>query len=190
MIKKTARLITTLRCNYDCNYCCNKKESVKRQMLPLKDLKILKEFEEVVITGGEPLLNINKTLFIIGNIKTINPTAKIYLYTSGGVTLAEREYSRFGYDKKLISLFKLIDGLTYTIHPSDYSANIFNNFQELLKIYTPDICRLTIDPNMGDINIVPWLWCKVKLLEVQTECPVPGNEILFILDDITIDKTI
>lgn len=97
-MKKTARVIITLKCERACSYCCNKYEKIIKQCVHINNLKPLRGYKEVIITGGEPMLNPSRTLSIIRRIKRMNPKALIYLYTAK-------------YDMKLEDTIELVDGV-------------------------------------------------------------------------------
>lgn len=71
------RFIVTSLCNYNCNYCHNEWESKKNNKISISnnlEKKLIKKLiigakqlgaEEVDITGGEPLLKIEKILYIL-----------------------------------------------------------------------------------------------------------------------------
>lgn len=65
------------------------------------------KYDEVSLTGGEPLLDVPRTARIIGAIRTLNPYCKIWLYTNG--TKLQIETARF---LKMVGL----SGITVSLH--------------------------------------------------------------------------
>ena len=65
-MKKTARVIVTLACNRKCPGCCN--ETIGK-VASIGDISVLSDYEEVVITGGEPMLNPDSLLRFIKALK-------------------------------------------------------------------------------------------------------------------------
>jgi hypothetical protein len=65
------------------------------------------KYDEVSLTGGEPLLDVPRTARIIGAIRTLNPYCKIWLYTNGTKL-----------DRKVAGLFKTmgLSGITVSLH--------------------------------------------------------------------------
>lgn len=66
-MKKTARVIVTLACNRKCPGCCN--ETIGK-VASIGDISVLSDYEEVVITGGEPMLNPDSLLRFIKALKS------------------------------------------------------------------------------------------------------------------------
>lgn len=58
-MKKTARVIVTLKCNRNCPGCCNMNLPEYREVHTDEELL---DYEEIVITGGEPMLIPGKVL--------------------------------------------------------------------------------------------------------------------------------
>ena len=96
---KSARLITTLKCHRDCEYCCNKYESIMKDAKVITDLGELHGYDSVNITGGEPCLY-GDTISVIDELRKCNPYGKIYLYTSV-----------FNF-----KIWSMVDGVTLSIH--------------------------------------------------------------------------
>lgn len=72
-MKKTARVIVTLACNRKCPGCCN--ETIGK-VASIGDISVLSDYEEVVITGGEPMLNPDSLLRFIKALKKAEQTAE------------------------------------------------------------------------------------------------------------------
>ena len=75
------RLLVTTKCHNKCPKCCNKGWDFNS--LPVVDRW---NYEQIMITGGEPLLFPLATQAIIQSIRNIHllqgTTTKIYIYTS------------------------------------------------------------------------------------------------------------
>ena len=56
-MKKTARVIITSKCDRKCPGCCNSKLDYTSLAKVIGGITALKDYEEVVITGGEPMIN-------------------------------------------------------------------------------------------------------------------------------------
>ena len=74
-MKKTARVIVTLACNRKCPGCCN--ETIGK-VASIGDISVLSDYEEVVITGGEPMLNPDSLLRFIKALKKQNKQQRVY----------------------------------------------------------------------------------------------------------------
>lgn len=81
MTKDTLRILVSWKCNLDCNYCCNKLESVRKEIRKVKlgDIKWA-DYKVVCITGGEPLLFPDRVIEVC---KSVAPGTLVVLYTNG-----------------------------------------------------------------------------------------------------------
>lgn len=76
-------------CNFRCNYCYNLDiVDNKHELIDINTVaKYIEEkkdwIKEVVISGGEPLLEDNNLYLLINIVKRINEDLKIHLYTNG-----------------------------------------------------------------------------------------------------------
>ena len=175
MMKKTARVIITFDCNRKCEYCVNKYPDIMNQAVIIKDLNQLKGFDEIVITGGEPLLNIRRTRIILRDLEyVIVPKAKKYLYTA-----------IFSPDMHMI--IDYLDGITYTMH-TDYDEDqlAFDSFEEFIEIHNNKSYRLAISLILKDaFTFYPYLWKEIKIKDWKEEgrCEIPEHETLFIYEE-------
>ncbi len=95
---KNLRLIITLKCNFNCSYCCNELEAVNSRFLKKQLNEIdFDSYDNVSITGGEPTLFPELFDKILQRVK-----GKKYLYTNGTFLT-----------KEIISKF---DGVNIGIH--------------------------------------------------------------------------
>lgn len=172
-MKDTARLIITMNCNKNCPDCCNKDIDLISQATTIQDLRAIKDYPIVVITGGEPMLNPKKTLNIIKQLKQQNENVIVYLYTAKHIAY-------------LYIIIKYIDGIHYTLHyPCKFNdVTLFARFQEMIELNRCKSYRLYVD-NRVNINflIQPNLWHRVEIKAWMKECPLPDNENLFILEE-------
>lgn len=80
-MKKSLRLLITLKCNLTCTYCCNNlfEVSSKFQYKMLDDINF-SEYNDICITGGEPFLDRS----LLWNVLDVIPKDKpVYIYTNG-----------------------------------------------------------------------------------------------------------
>lgn len=76
-MKQKLRLLLTDKCNRKCDGCCNKDWN-------LEEIPVCKDFSKydlIMLTGGEPMLNIGMILSAIEEIRE-STNAPIYLYTA------------------------------------------------------------------------------------------------------------
>jgi len=98
---RKARLLFTNDCNRRCKGCCNKNWTGE-PAIP-KTIEELHEYDEIYITGGEPMLYPDVLKVLIKILRT--ETNKIFLYTASP------------YPKKdFMKIMETLDGCTITLH--------------------------------------------------------------------------
>lgn len=174
-MKKTARIIITLDCNRNCPYCVNKYEHIIKRAKEVNEYDLgdaFSGYDELVITGGEPLLNIGRTEKILKKLCALYDS-KIYLYTAL-------------YHEGLYRIMNYIDGLTYTVHSMDdwVDYDAFHDMQKTIADYYQDKeFRLTLNPNIKkQLGIYPYLWKVIKSKNFKSKelCAILPHETLFI----------
>lgn len=178
---KKARVLVTLNCNRNCEKCCNK-EKVFNQHKILTDLKNLKDYDEIMITGGEPMLYPAQTLKIIQQLRKITRIhTRIYLYSA--------YYNKAKHKPFIPDLIHNINGLHYTLHDNATDADIIalKNLTEMLayRIHSDfESARLAIDKRLYDkydfSNINLSAWDVIRKLQWLDNCPLPEGEELFV----------
>lgn len=188
-MNKRCRLLLTTRCPNNCPLCCNKQFDL------FKDVPVIDRwnYEEFILTGGEPL--INGTVWLLDFIynltaihKYMGTSPKIFLYTSE----CKPDYWN--------AIMPFLDGITYTVHTE---ANA-QEFITLLKILTaPEVGYDMMYPDLYDLNGKSlWLnlfpeakqlisdklaisnlswdtvskFFKIRPMEWKESCPVPEGE--------------
>lgn len=170
------RLLVTEKCHNNCPMCCNKQFDLKG--LPVVDRW---DYDEIMITGGEPLASNKCASYLMDLVLGIRATwkacgwnGKIYLYTST---------RRADLLTKVIEYF---DGIVYTPH----------NIGEL-RAFVQGVCsirfrgkiwgqslRLNLFNDMAtgygslsvsDRNIIERNW-QIKNMEWVPNCPLPEGE--------------
>ena len=165
---KIARLIITLDCNRKCHYCCNTPEMLA-SATHINDLSVFKDYDEICITGGEPMLYPEKVIDISNTLKRYNNN-KIYLYTAHAIGLP------------LVINRGSIDGIHYTLHNS-VSASDFAYVQALAHIEKGVSFRAYILPGHKDIILLDTSdWARLEIKPWIKDCPLSENETLFILE--------
>ncbi len=165
---KTVRLIITLDCPRDCSYCCNK-QPVLKQAKKIQSPDCLLGYDEICITGGEPMLYPNKIIDIIESLNNLHPlNRKIYLYTAM-------------FNEDLIGLIPKVDGIHVTLHQgmSGFEMGNFYHFQERSSSigFWGGSYRLYIHPDIKDeISIYPNRWSRIESKPFLEDCPLPENE--------------
>lgn len=176
-MKDKARVILTLKCTRDCEYCANKQDRIKNQMIPLKSFEILKGYFEVSITGGEPLLYPDLVIKFINELRDMNPGITIYMYASI-------------YKPWVNMIVKLLDGIHYTIHKERNYDDIqnfyfFQNLMYVHKFYETKSIRLSLDPSIQErVEIIPLVWDEIRIKKWKgpNENIVPIDEDLYVYE--------
>lgn len=74
-----ARVLITTECNLKCPYCCNKLKNIQESIKFITyDEFVGCNYDEVNISGGEPMIELDKLKRLLPKIK-----GKKYLYTNG-----------------------------------------------------------------------------------------------------------
>jgi len=159
------RLIVTNVCNRKCPGCCN--VGWKGPQPKLMTFNDLKDYDTIIITGGEPLLYPEKVIDFMNQF-TIQD---FILYTASMC------------DERLLTdifFHPNLSGITFTIHDQK-GLDEFERFNKILKNAIHDCglsfsLRLNIFP--ADVVLRPmdlsgW---NVKLIEWIVDCPVPNDE--------------
>jgi len=170
---KIARVMVTTDCNRDCDLCCNKNLPVKPRVV--EELAELRDYDQVLLTGGEPMLYPRQLLDIVEKLKCWEPDHKVYVYSA----LAS-EWMGVVASKA--------DGVHFTLHHPLTEMDLlrFYWFQDLLSFpwYQGKSFRLYIEPRIEEeVKIIPSRWSRVEMKPWLAECPLPENEELLILEE-------
>lgn len=166
---KTLRLLFTPKCNRSCEGCCNKQWD-------LDTLEQVEHFnyEEIILTGGEPLLYVKELIGVIRVIRRIS-SAKIYVYTA---MLPSSN------NKALYEIMPYVDGITLTLH-EQIDSDRFNHVLYSLE-NDPNVIRDFSDKSLrlnvfSGIKVSSYfksisLWKIKDEIEWIKDCPLPVNE--------------
>lgn len=175
---KKARIVVTLECNRDCENCCNK-EGVFNQHKILGNITDVLDYDEIIITGGEPMLIWDRVYNLIVFIRDAGYCGRIYLYSALYNWHLERAYSL---------ILDIIDGLCFTVHNEAKDREIMElkelSESSMLEDNKNKSLRLHIDSRLYDSydfsNIDFSNWTVVRKLKWLENCPLPENEELFL----------
>jgi organic radical activating enzyme len=175
--KRKARVLVTMRCNRNCPGCANEKLAPGAYQ-ELRDLTQLLDYEEIMLSGGEPMLVPEETIRIAEFLRSRKYTGKLFLYTA-----------YFEYTMYTCLLLTLIDGLTYTVHAEADETDLYalKRMTALLKANRRpgQYFRLSIDDRiftkvlMEDINF--FNWNEIRPMQWKKDCPIPEGEDLYLL---------
>ena len=157
------RLLLLSECNRTCKGCCNKDWDLDE----LPSCQSFESFDEIFLTGGEPLLVPDLLFSVTKKIRQISP-AKIYVYT------AWREDPNL-----LLSVLNAVDGLTLTLHTRKDTGpfEIFSKMVTEQEAFKGKSLRLNVFNGVttGEADVSNWdvrrgiRWIK--------DCPLPTDEV-------------
>jgi MoaA/NifB/PqqE/SkfB family radical SAM enzyme len=168
-MSKILRLLVTKDCHRSCPGCCNNDWDLDNLPRPIGLLSYLR-YDEVLLTGGEPLLRLKTLYDIVKNIRSLNNYAKIYVYTNKLDVLTDLLYA-----------WKITDGLTITLHNQEDADKFVDIYRQLPNWVLHKSNRLNIFEDIK-LDIIEcnntWL-CGFKLkqnIQWIKDCPLPKNE--------------
>jgi hypothetical protein len=166
---KKLRLLITKQCNRNCEGCCNKEYDL--DALPI--CTSFNGYDEIILTGGEPMLKVDTVLKVIKKIRKENSLAKIYMYTAKADVLGE-----------IYNILDAVDGMTLTLHEQT-DVEDFLDFQEHYFYFGKKSLRLNVFDGVylpKSINLNYW---KVrKNIKWIKNCPLPKDEVFMRLGEI------
>ncbi len=181
-----ARVIITEDCSRNCPEYCNRYPKIKQNVKPIT-LPLLRRYPTIILSGGEPMLNIPRTLSIIRNLRMQNLSVLLYIYTA-----------HIPID--IWTVLEEVNGITVTLHKNSTKKEIedFHSFQEYLsraKCVNPLLIkrlviitgiqeRIIVDPKVWHFIKIKPMMSEKELIDMSpTKNGVPKNEDLFILKD-------
>ena len=167
--KNKLRLLLFKECDRNCDGCCNKRWNLDT----LEVESNFKGYSEIILTGGEPMLDPSMVIRTIRRIrKEAGGGTKIYMYTA-----------KLDEPHTLLIVLEYLDGLTVTLHePSDIGD--FMAFSNLLFEVDGRSLRLNSfdGVDLSGIDLSNW---KVKEgVKWIKDCPLPEDEVFRRLDTI------
>ena len=168
---KILRLFLWDACHRRCERCCNQDWDLYN--LPIINYHELHQFDQILLTGGEPMYYPIDTYYIIEKIREHAPKAKLYMYTAkiDDVPMARRMLDK-------------LDGITVTLH-DDEDVSVFEEFAMFLNLDSTapnsDIwksLRLNVFAGVPLPRPQACRGWKIKNdIEWIENCPLPPNEI-------------
>lgn len=160
---KKLRLMLFEECNRACPGCCN--NNINFDTLPF--CTDYSEFDEIMLTGGEPMLQPKIIRQAISEIRRQTDTP-IYLYTA--LTSDPASLAR---------IINSIEGVTITLHIQD-DVDYFRQFIQYYQLQDDKSLRLKvfkgIDLRMPRLVMLDWH--IIDNLEMREDCPLPEGEVL------------
>jgi hypothetical protein len=173
---KKLRLLLFSDCTKSCPGCCNKDWN----LISLPTCKTYCGFDEIILTGGEPMMNVSLVKETILEIRKQNSKAKIYMYTAN-VSV---------YD--IYELFILLDGITVTLHdksdiqPFIHFVNKISKspYKELKKSLRLNVFQgVYLFENLDSGENFDLKRCEIKdNIKWIKHCPLPKDEVFMRLE--------
>ena len=171
---KTLRLIVTYKCPRNCEGYCNKQDAFQSDNIPVFSGNY-RPYDEIIITGGEPLIHPGLCAGIALEAKCQamfekKPIPRLILYTAQA---SQRD--------NIESLLNYYDGITVTLHTQEDVDDFrrLNFWLQRRKRWIKDnnkTLRLNVfkgvDVYMQDAS----LWKIKDNIEWIPDCPLPANE--------------
>lgn len=151
---KNLNLLISEQCNRTCQGCCNK---------DLENLPICTNFKDynlIMLTGGEPMLFKREVVHVVEIIRQDNPMAKVVMCT------AYRD-NPVG----LLHMLDILDGITITLHEQDDVAS-FLKLVALLK--STGRLQRGFDKILK-VNILAGVFINQDIEGWIKNCPSPEN---------------
>lgn len=168
------RLVLTHRCDRACPGCCNKQINWAKVPTFKGDYAL---YDEVLITGGEPLLVPDLLVKTIREIRKGNPRAKIILYTA-----------KLDMPFVLADVMLLCDGATITLHEpadrglfSDLAAEVHRHPADY-PLYAKSL-RVNVFEEVGPFMAAYYEeigWSVKENIKWIENCPLPDGEVLMV----------
>lgn len=164
---KKLRLLLFKDCKRNCKGCCNNEWDLDR--LPIETE--FTGYDEILLTGGEPMLKPKLVLKTIDRIRQVDEGVAIYMYTA-----------KVNPIKESIKILGKLTGITITLHEQK-DVNSFLKFAQIVgdTVLIPhakfrvNIFR-SIDIHIEDITCAGF-WVIRKNITWKKNCPLPRDEV-------------
>lgn len=171
----SCRIIVGRKCNFSCSYCCN--ETMPTLMEKFKPISqcdisdIIEPYQDVIITGGEPLVpaNIRLTLSVMRTAYLSHKT--VYVYTN---------LSHFPNSSTLTILARCVTGWTIGVHRQ--SVNLVENLERLVHFGGQRI-RVVVEQSQAKhfVDLVKHLPVEIKPY-ILDDCDISDREDWYIVE--------
>jgi hypothetical protein len=161
-VEMKLRLLITESCDRDCAGCCNK----QWDLAGLEVETDFSQYDEILLTGGEPMLNPDKVIKLAKRIRD-ESAAKIYVYTAKVDDI-----------RATLDVLRVTDGITLTLHEQSDVPDFFRLSETLFMIGPIEGKSLRLNIFKGISVSVPMRYWQVKDdIEWIKDCPLPKDEV-------------
>jgi len=175
-VKKSVRILTSLECNYNCSYCCNYLSGMRETFKPLLPGEVrstVQNYDNLVISGGEPLIdeNIENTLALAEMGRLLGK--KVIVYTNLSLLPPPR-------------LIELVDGWTVGFHVEETDLFTFGaRFLHLEKLAGEGkSLRVNTNMDLGETEILANMIGEEKVHTYQlNDCDRSDIEDIYLLTE-------
>ncbi len=157
MLRK-ARVILNWSCGRTCPLCCNAYKTIMAGRTIVSNLDIFADYDEVMLTGGDPLLmKKDDLLVIIRRLRELN-VKKIYIYTTWWNGNAD-------------IVVPLIDGVHFSLHPDagQREIELLHRVEEASMKYSDKSFRLFVDAVLEMPDVRKSAWTRIERKKFMTE---------------------
>lgn len=159
---KALRLILFKQCHKHCEGCCNGDWDLDN--LPV--VESFSGYDEILLTGGEPMLDHNLVMRVIKQIRQENENAKVFMYTA------------MPQHPNIFDVLKELDGITITIHEQS-DVKDYYHFNSLVPLSFRDkSLRVNIFKGIKVSTVLVRDMNVKRDIEWIKNCPLPVNEVL------------
>lgn len=161
-MSKKLRLLVTDKCNRRCEGCCNKEWDLHN--LLVCNPEDYGKFDEIILTGGEPMLYPDRVVRTIHDIRR-EGSAKVYVQTAKVDDVYETE-----------RVLYWSDGMTVTLHDQS-DVEPFLAFDRIAEMWMKKNMSLRLNVFNGIHIRIPPHWDAKVGIEWIKDCPLPQDEV-------------
>ena len=162
------RLLVTKDCNRTCAGCCNKDWNLDK--LPI--CQSYEGYDEIILTGGEPMLHPDKVLKIIEDIRT----SRGYAWDKDGVKV----YLQTAYVDNIgiLRVGTKVDGVSVTLH-EQVDVEPFIEFTHASFSFLPgrQSHRVNVFRGVQLDSTLYHSWRIKTDITWKKDCPIPADEV-------------
>lgn len=171
--KKT--LYITFKCNRHCPYCCIPPSLFGKDVMCIGDIPLASitdvskhthDLELIAVSGGEPLVAIERVIQLAGHLKTHSPSLQLCLFTNGD--FFSEDVATLLVDSGFNSVRISAHGLNP--HPFEIAVKIFSNvYAAMLPVVTRYSNVLSFVECLNDIGVSVLIFDEIELTKWNSQ---------------------